>query len=1014
MTTRRRRERMLLSMLIVVMLLLTTAMISTSPVQDNEGKEELDGGDEMVTFTHEFIESSITTASPSGDTLTDSSALFLTGKVTPKENWVVYNVDDAGWGLVSTIDTENQITLKSLRGVVITGITKANPAVVTSAAHGLANSDTCYITAVGGMTQVNDLMFTVANRTANTFELQGIDSSAYGVYTSGGRWDKYLTEGTEDDFDIGEDYQLFDGGVFFGAVTSTDASPATTLTDTGATFTAGDKPAKRGWLVFNLNDSSRGAVTTVNSNTLVTHTALSGGLDNNWDTDDKYIVFGSPYVEDTYMDAGSTTLNYGGSQFVRAGFVGGGDIQRGLYKITLPEDPFPHSNIVIDRIVLKVYAHESVATASPTVAWEFYDINHNYFVPGSQAAAVGTGDTPASATWDTYGKEVPWQAGGAGSDYDTTTDWTGIGAGVVAEIAIPYTGAFAWYDVELTPLVTGKDFTWGSTASLLVKSDAEGSSQKGEAYQSTYDVRFAARLVITCRDAPPEQPIISTRSANDRDNPTYGEIIVEERPSDADLQVYNAAWKLTSPVLYSDDNKRTQPFSDIGKESYPLQDLASFAFLEDTEYFDRFFAEDNNNVGEYGTGGNEVRRFRDGLDTAGADATDIYNVDPGGGYFSGASIDIGNPCYVAALPTTPTNDITETHVWWGDGSEATFPYWYALASADTATTITVASTAGLNVGDDIIAFETSQSSWMGNKIKSLSPTVITVETAFDFHLNITHVLRSRKHIYRESGEKTAFVQIKNADGWLSDKTAVDTNPDPQAVNPTAVIHPSKRTCLVDESIYLDGNSSFTTDLSDTLAWNGAVARWSKTAGPGTATFSDTDAQITGVSFDTAGTYTIQLAIVTTTGADTGTTTIDITVADENYFTYPSPDPERAIMSQLEKQSTPSPVLDTIAGGKGFDLSKKTYGGFTIPLEGIVTRVGDKNKLEGLVDGTYQYMKYNIDGTVRDLYLLRLGITETSGRFIPTTQPASGDADFYTSTTYGIWEWSGLFFFFTGV
>jgi hypothetical protein len=68
----------------------------------------------------------------------------------------------------------------------ITAITKANPAVVTAASHGLTNGDRVFIASVGGMTEVNNREFTVANSTTNTFELSGIDSSAFTTYTSGG------------------------------------------------------------------------------------------------------------------------------------------------------------------------------------------------------------------------------------------------------------------------------------------------------------------------------------------------------------------------------------------------------------------------------------------------------------------------------------------------------------------------------------------------------------------------------------------------------------------------------------------------------------------------------------------------------------------------------------------------------------------------------------------------------------------------------------------------------------
>lgn len=68
----------------------------------------------------------------------------------------------------------------------ITGITQANPAVVTSADHGFADGERVYITGVTGMAQVNNRVFTLANRTTDTFELSGIDSSSYAAYASGG------------------------------------------------------------------------------------------------------------------------------------------------------------------------------------------------------------------------------------------------------------------------------------------------------------------------------------------------------------------------------------------------------------------------------------------------------------------------------------------------------------------------------------------------------------------------------------------------------------------------------------------------------------------------------------------------------------------------------------------------------------------------------------------------------------------------------------------------------------
>ena len=68
----------------------------------------------------------------------------------------------------------------------ITAVTQANPAVVTITSHTFTNGDRIFISGVAGMTQLNNREFTVANTTANTFELSGINSTGFDAYTSGG------------------------------------------------------------------------------------------------------------------------------------------------------------------------------------------------------------------------------------------------------------------------------------------------------------------------------------------------------------------------------------------------------------------------------------------------------------------------------------------------------------------------------------------------------------------------------------------------------------------------------------------------------------------------------------------------------------------------------------------------------------------------------------------------------------------------------------------------------------
>lgn len=70
--------------------------------------------------------------------------------------------------------------------ITINSITKANPGVVTYTGTDPANGDYVYITA-SGMTEINDRVFRVASvdTGANTFNLEGENTTDYGTFTSG-------------------------------------------------------------------------------------------------------------------------------------------------------------------------------------------------------------------------------------------------------------------------------------------------------------------------------------------------------------------------------------------------------------------------------------------------------------------------------------------------------------------------------------------------------------------------------------------------------------------------------------------------------------------------------------------------------------------------------------------------------------------------------------------------------------------------------------------------------------
>jgi len=106
------------------------------------------------------------------------------------DNWTLTLIDYSPTLLAPTFPAD---TIRT-----ITGITNANPAVVTSVGHGFDTGNTISINNVVGMTEVNGRSFKITVLSVDTFELNDEDSTTYGVYTSGGdatRQDSITTVG---------------------------------------------------------------------------------------------------------------------------------------------------------------------------------------------------------------------------------------------------------------------------------------------------------------------------------------------------------------------------------------------------------------------------------------------------------------------------------------------------------------------------------------------------------------------------------------------------------------------------------------------------------------------------------------------------------------------------------------------------------------------------------------------------------------------------------------------------
>lgn len=66
----------------------------------------------------------------------------------------------------------------------ITGITKANPGVVSSASHGMT-SGAYAVLSVQGMHQLDGRVIRVDNEAAGTWELEGVDTTSFDTFSSG-------------------------------------------------------------------------------------------------------------------------------------------------------------------------------------------------------------------------------------------------------------------------------------------------------------------------------------------------------------------------------------------------------------------------------------------------------------------------------------------------------------------------------------------------------------------------------------------------------------------------------------------------------------------------------------------------------------------------------------------------------------------------------------------------------------------------------------------------------------
>lgn len=110
---------------------------------------------------------------------------FLTPPITEPNAVIIPGTVVIVYGGTTFTDQGNGVLAQT---GAITGATQANPCQITSPAHHLFTGSTVTISGVGGMTQLNGNTYTITVTGANTFTLNGVDSTGFGAYTSGGMW----------------------------------------------------------------------------------------------------------------------------------------------------------------------------------------------------------------------------------------------------------------------------------------------------------------------------------------------------------------------------------------------------------------------------------------------------------------------------------------------------------------------------------------------------------------------------------------------------------------------------------------------------------------------------------------------------------------------------------------------------------------------------------------------------------------------------------------------------------
>lgn len=199
------------------------------------------GGVSDAAGSEAIVESAATIPSPDGgrDELWILVKRYINGAVQRYVEYLMPIFDDS----IEQKDAffvDSGLTYDSPK--TITGITQANPGVVTSASHGFSNGDKILLSDILGMEELNGESVLAANVAANTFQITtlagvNINTTSYGAYVSGGEAREYVTVISGLDHLEGQSVDILGDGAV--QPSKTVASGAITLSTNATTVTIG-------------------------------------------------------------------------------------------------------------------------------------------------------------------------------------------------------------------------------------------------------------------------------------------------------------------------------------------------------------------------------------------------------------------------------------------------------------------------------------------------------------------------------------------------------------------------------------------------------------------------------------------------------------------------------------------------------------------------------------------------------------------------------------------------------